>query len=184
MRRVGYTSSDASPSAARLAVDEGARPDIFTALSSASAGWPDEGPISVDLVARVFTVHETKFCKSRLVPAGEQLAAALASYRQRRADLPMTHGTDSAFFASRAGHRIDYQRVVILSQHMRAYAGIQHRLPAGAALAPRLHDLRHTAAVHRALSWYREGRTCSSCCRSSRPTSVTRRSPRRSSTCR
>ena len=38
----------------------------------------------VDLAERVLTVHETKFYKSRLVPLGEQLAAALAAYLKRR----------------------------------------------------------------------------------------------------
>jgi integrase/recombinase XerD len=112
--------------------------------------------VDVDLVERVLTVHETKFYKSRLVPVGEQLAAALAAYGRRRAGLPMPHGMDSAFFASRAGHRIDYQRVVTLFQHVRAYAGIG--CPPGSSRPPRLHDLRHTAAVHRVIGWYRDGK--------------------------
>jgi integrase/recombinase XerD len=110
----------------------------------------------VDLAERVLTVHETKFYKSRLVPVGEQLAAALAAYLQQRSGLSMPRGTRSAFFASRAGHRLDYQRVVTLFQRVRAYAGIG--CPPGACRPPRLHDLRHTAAVHRVLAWYQEGK--------------------------
>ncbi len=30
--------------------------------------------------------------------------------------------------------------------------------PAGESRPPRLHDLRHTAAVHRVVAWYRSGR--------------------------
>lgn len=110
----------------------------------------------VDLAERVLTVHETKFYKSRLVPVGEQLAAALVTYLQRRSSLSMPQGTSSAFFASRTGHRLDYQRVVTLFQRVRTHAGIG--CPPGACRPPRLHDLRHTAAVHRVLAWYQEGK--------------------------
>lgn len=109
----------------------------------------------VDLAERVLTVHETKFYKSRLVPVGEQLAAALAAYLQRRCCVSMPQGSSSAFFASREGHRLNYPRVVTLFQRVRAHAGIG--CPPGASRPPRLHDLRHTAAVHRVLTWYQQG---------------------------
>jgi integrase len=41
-------------------------------------------------------------------------------------------------------------------QHVRRAAGIA--CPAGELRPPRLHDLRHTAAVHRVEAWYREGK--------------------------
>jgi site-specific recombinase XerD len=112
--------------------------------------------VDVDLRERVLTVHETKFYKTRLVPVGEQLAAALAAYLRQRSDLPTPHGMDSAFFASRSGHGLNYQRIVTLFQRVRAHAGIG--CPPGAERPPRLHDLRHTAAVHRVLAWYRDGK--------------------------
>jgi len=112
--------------------------------------------VDVDLIERVLTVHETKFYKSRLVPVGKPLAAALTAYMRQRSGLPMPLGVGSAFFASRSGHWMDYQRVVTLFQRVRAHAGIG--CPAGTCRPPRLHDLRHTAAVHRVLAWYREGK--------------------------
>jgi integrase len=112
--------------------------------------------VDVDLIERVLTVHETKFYKSRLVPVSEALAAALAAYMRQRCGLSMPLGVASAFFASRSGHRMDYQRVVTLFQRVRTQAGIG--CPSGATRPPRLHDLRHTAAVHRVLAWYREGK--------------------------
>jgi integrase/recombinase XerD len=112
--------------------------------------------VDVDLTERVLTVHETKFYKSRLVPVSEALAAALAAYTRQRCGLCMPLGVASAFFASRSGHRMDYQRVVTLFQRVRTQAGIG--CPSGATRPPRLHDLRHTAAVHRVLAWYREGK--------------------------
>ena len=40
-------------------------------------------------------------------------------------------------------------------RRLRSAAGIQR--PGGARRQPRLHDLRHTAAVHRVIQWYRRG---------------------------
>jgi len=90
----------------------------------------------VDLAERVLTVHETKFYKSRLVPLGEQLAAALAAYLKRRCCVAMPQGSNSAFFASREGRRLNYPRVVTLFQRVRAHAGIG--CPPGASRPPRL----------------------------------------------
>ena len=83
------------------------------------------------------------------------LAAALAAYLKRRCCVSMPQGSSSAFFASREGHRMNYPRVVTLFQRVRAHAGIG--CPPGASRPPRLHDLRHTAAVHRVLTWYQQG---------------------------
>jgi site-specific recombinase XerD len=110
----------------------------------------------VDLVDRVLTVKETKFYKTRLVPFGNPLAGALGRYIEQRGTLPMPAGAASALLSSRTGHRLDYQRVVTLFQRIRARAEIG--CPAGEHRLPRLHDLRHTAAVHRVVVWYREGK--------------------------
>jgi integrase/recombinase XerD len=110
----------------------------------------------VDLVDHVLTVKDTKFYKTRLVPFGNPLAGALGKYMEQRGTLPMPAGPASALLSSRTGHRLDYQRVVTLFQHLRARADIG--CPAGEHRPPRLHDLRHTAAVHRVVSWYRQGR--------------------------
>ncbi len=109
----------------------------------------------VDLTERVLSVRNTKFYKTRLVPIGPQLAAALAAYLERRSTLAMPKAHDSAFLCSRTGHRLAYQSVITLFQHIRSEAGIG--CPPGEPRPPRLHDLRHTAAVHRVLAWYRSG---------------------------
>jgi integrase len=44
---------------------------------------------------------------------------------------------------------------------LRKSAGIEH--PPGARWQPRLHDLRHTFAVHRLIGWYREGVDVQAC---------------------
>ena len=109
----------------------------------------------VDLAERVLTVRNTKFYKTRLVPIGPQLAAELEAYFEHRNRLAQPRGMESAFLCSRTGHRLAYQYVITLFQRVRSAAGIG--CPPGEARPPRLHDLRHTAAVHRVLAWYRSG---------------------------
>jgi integrase/recombinase XerD len=108
-----------------------------------------------DLHSRVLTVRDTKFFKSRLVPLGPRLTGELAAFRKRRGALPMPQLDDSAFFASSTGRALPYQHVITLFQRVRKGAGIQR--DEGSSYPPRLHDLRHTAAVHRVIAWYRDG---------------------------
>lgn len=110
----------------------------------------------VDLAERVLTVRNTKFYKTRLVPIGPQLASSLVTYHGQRSTIPMPKGKDSAFLCSRSGCHLTYQHVVTLFQRIRSAAGIA--CPPGEPRPPRLHDLRHTAAVHRVLAWYRSGK--------------------------
>lgn len=110
----------------------------------------------VNFAERVLTVRNTKFYKTRLVPIGPQLASSLVTYYDRRSTLPMPKGQDSAFLCSRSGACLTYPHVVTLFQRIRSAAGIA--CPPGELRPPRLHDLRHTAAVHRILAWYRSGK--------------------------
>ena len=109
----------------------------------------------VDLERRIITVRNTKFHKTRLVPIGPKLTVELMVFANRRRRLPMPDGEDSRFFASRTGALWDYPRVITLFQRVRRVAGIQ--CPPGELRPPRMHDLRHTAAVHRVIAWYRSG---------------------------
>ena len=90
------------------------------------------------------------------MPIGPRLTSELASYIEQRSALALPEGRDSALLCSRTGHRLAYQYVITLFQRVRTTAGICR--PAGEPRPPRLHDLRHTAAVHRVLAWYRAGK--------------------------
>jgi integrase/recombinase XerD len=109
----------------------------------------------VDVSQGLVTIHDTKFFKTRLVPTGPRLTAALTAYGARRRKLPMSAGDASAFFATRTGHGMCYDDANRLFGRIRRRAGI--RREPGARYQPRLHDLRHTAAVHRLIAWYQAG---------------------------
>ena len=109
----------------------------------------------VDTAQRLVTIRNTKFFKTRLVPTGPQLTQALSIYVARRRRLPLPAGDASAFFATRTGHGLCYDDTNRQFGRVRRHAGI--RRDDGARYQPRLHDLRHTAAVHRLIAWYRAG---------------------------
>jgi integrase/recombinase XerD len=108
----------------------------------------------VDVGRRLVTVRNTKFFKTRLVPTGPRLTDALAAYAARRRHLPLPSGEASVFFATRTGHRLWYDDAKRLFCRLRERAGIQRER---GGRYPRLHDLRHTAAVHRLIAWYHAG---------------------------
>jgi site-specific recombinase XerD len=89
------------------------------------------------------------------VPIGRTLAAALFNYHKARQRLPMPAGTHSAFFTAHTGAPITLSKLEKVFARLRQHAGIQS--PPGARWQPRLHDLRHSFALHRLIAWYREG---------------------------
>ena len=109
----------------------------------------------VDLENQVLTVRDSKFFKTRLVPIGPRLTTVLSDYLARRRQLPLPAGKDSPFLATRTGIRLDYKRVNKLFCRLRKVAQI--RREASARYQPRIHDIRHAAAVHRVIAWYRAG---------------------------
>jgi integrase/recombinase XerD len=115
----------------------------------------------VDLDDRVLAIWDTKFFKSRLVPIGTALTVALHAYCNARKDLPMPASAHSAFFASRTGGAISLSRLEKVFVRLREHAGIRS-LP-NARWQPRLHDMRHSFAVHRLVAWYREDADVQAC---------------------
>src|SRR5277367_5860516 len=58
------------------------------------------------------------------------------------------------FFVGRNSKRIPIHMFERAFQQIRHHAGLQRE--GGSRRQPRLHDLRHTSAVHRLIAWYRE----------------------------
>jgi len=109
----------------------------------------------VDLADRLITIHDAKFFKSRLVPIGSKLTHELVVYAAGRRRLALPKGESSTFFATRTGHGVRYPRIRLLFHRVRELAGV--RRESGARYQPRIHDIRHTAAVHRLIAWYKAG---------------------------
>ena len=107
----------------------------------------------VDLHNRILTVRQTKFYKSRLVPVGNDLHDVLLAYHRKRVG---TITADEPFLTDRKGRRIAKQTAQQSYKILREQVGL-HR-PDGSRFQPRLHDLRHTFAVNRLISWYRTGK--------------------------
>ena len=108
----------------------------------------------VDLSGAVLAVRDSKFFKSRFVPIGPHAVRVLAEYASRHDSL--SRKPDDPFFIGRNSKQIPIHMFERAFQKIRMHAGL-HR-EGGPRCQPRLHDLRHTSAVHRLTSWYREGK--------------------------
>jgi len=109
----------------------------------------------VNLPESLIVVRNTKFHKTRLVPIGPRLRDTLITYGQRRRRLPCPQGEDSAFFATRSGNPLTYDQARKVFPLLRKLADIRREKEA--PFQPRVHDIRHTMAVHRLIAWYRQG---------------------------
>lgn len=110
----------------------------------------------VDLPNAILTVRDSKFYKTRLVPIGPKTVHVLADYGSRRDPRAHLRQADSSFFVARNAKRINIFMFERAFKQIRVHAGL-HR-EGGPRCQPRLHDLRHTSAVHRLTRWYREGK--------------------------
>jgi site-specific recombinase XerD len=108
----------------------------------------------VDLDGAILHVRESKFYKSRLIPMGADLNAAMQRYARQRNEA-FGNEPDAPFFCARNGHPLLQSTVHHTFQRQRALANIKR--DGGPACQPRLHDLRHTGTVHRLIDWYRSG---------------------------
>jgi len=104
----------------------------------------------VDLNQGIVTVHQGKFRKDRLVPLALSLVNRLRKYAARFENRPL----DQIFFPAPDGGPFCLRTVYGLLRKLLLECGIAH---AGRGTGPRIHDLRHTFAVHTLLRWYRNG---------------------------
>ena len=109
---------------------------------------------NVDLTAGILTIRESKFYKTRLVPMSPVLSGALGEYVAQRAKEHPTQ-LDGALFLTRTGTPVARHTAENVFSRLRLRAGVLRH--DGGRYQPRLHDLRHAFAVHRLVSWYRQG---------------------------
>ena len=106
---------------------------------------------SVDLEKAVLTIHGGRFNRVRHVPIGRDLQEILLRYARWTAE--RTSGCAN-FFVTRDGQAINESRLIKSFQRLRRIAGITRY---DGARYPRMHDLRHTFAVHRVSTWLKQG---------------------------
>lgn len=108
----------------------------------------------VDQVERVLTIRETKFHKSRLVPLGTDLERVIQTYKASR-NRQFDERPSAPFLITSRGNSLNIQLAEDTFKRLCAAVGIRRK--EGNRFGPRLHDLRHSFAVHRLIAWYQEG---------------------------
>ena len=104
----------------------------------------------VDLDRGILTVRDGKFGKDRLVPPAVSLVERLKRFNSEVGP----RKSDDYFFPTLHGGPWSLQAVYQTYRELLLRCGIAH---GGRGKGPRVHDLRHTFAVHTLLRWYREG---------------------------
>ncbi|HUP23209.1 MAG TPA: tyrosine-type recombinase/integrase [Thermoanaerobaculia bacterium] len=104
-----------------------------------------------DPINGLVIVRKGKFGKSRELPLHSSAVDALRHYL-RRCDRPRAAANTSALLVSTAGTRLLYCNVQCTFRQLVCRSGLELR---STSCRPRLHDLRHSFAVHTVLDGYR-----------------------------
>ena len=105
----------------------------------------------VDLNNGILTIRDSKFGKTRYVPMSEKMTFVCSKYAETR--IITKEGIDW-FFTAPDGGRYDKRVVYDVFRNLLWKAGISH---GGRGKGPRLHDFRHTMAVHCLQKWIEQG---------------------------
>lgn len=110
----------------------------------------------LDFERRLLIIRESKFRKTRLVPFGPRIGAALADYLQQQGDRYGTIAPEQPLFSfSRHTSRPIGPNTISWTFH-KLLPELSLAVPFGVT-PPHLHCLRHSFAVGTLLRWYREG---------------------------
>lgn len=107
-----------------------------------------------DYADGVLKIRKTKFGKSRLVPVSGSMRQKLDDYLARRRALRVPMEEANALIWSPYNGRPSREFMKIALMRLMRKAGIK---PPSGRCGPRVHDLRHSFAVHRLLDWYEQG---------------------------
>jgi integrase/recombinase XerD len=106
----------------------------------------------VDLSQSLIHIRQTKFFKSRIVPLSVSLSGIMRTFLARPVNR-YSAGRGSRLFCNRNGTILSNTGLGVAFRRLCVIADI-HR-DGGPRNQPRMHDLRHSAAVHRVTAWYR-----------------------------
>lgn len=108
----------------------------------------------VDIRRGVLLVRKTKFRKTRNVPLSKSAIHQMSVYMRKRRKYGFSTAGDSPLFVNSRGCK--YGPTAICTIVLRIMRELGIRRPKEQR-GPRIHDFRHTFAVSRLLSWYRQG---------------------------
>jgi site-specific recombinase XerD len=108
----------------------------------------------VDLSRSLLHIRGTKFFKTRMVPLSAALNTVLKAFIVKHCSR-CSRGGEDVLFCKRDGTPLTDSAIGAAFRRLRTVADIKR--DGGARNQPRLHDLRHSAAVHRVTSWYQLG---------------------------
>lgn len=110
----------------------------------------------IDMDNSVITIQQSKFYKSRLVPFNLEIKEVLKSFLLWRTQQKQPQLPDSHLFIDKKNKPFNIETLRDIFQRIRKAAGVKRE--DGSKYQPRLHDLRHTFAVNRLVSWYQENK--------------------------
>jgi integrase/recombinase XerD len=110
----------------------------------------------VNLDENILTIRDTKFHKTRFVPFSPDVNRVLRSYIKHRSEQRHPGSAEAFFFLTKQSLPIAIRLAGYNFRRLLATAGVRRKRP-HPRYGPRLHDLRHTFAVHRLTACYQEG---------------------------
>ncbi len=106
----------------------------------------------IDISQSLIHIRRTKFFKTRIVPLSDDLNTVIRTFIARQGN-HYSAGGESRLFSSGDGTALSDTTLGVSFRRLCTIAGIRRN--GGARNQPRMHDLRHSAAVHRVTAWYR-----------------------------
>jgi len=136
----------AIPSILRLLYSTGTRVSEATTLLNRD----------IDLDRRLIVIRKTKNQQQRLIPINPSLYQTLRQYLDARNRLPVKNADakDAPFFISPSGLNLNQSHVYAWFRKTIKICGIPH---ISSGHGPRVHDLRHTCAVHSLMNQIKTG---------------------------
>ena len=107
----------------------------------------------VNLKARLLTIRETKFKKTRYVPMSLSTAHHMAVYLRQRKKAGFSPAPPAPVFVNPKGSAYGEARIATIFLEIVRRIGL--RGPKGQR-GPRIHDFRHSFAINRLSLWYRQ----------------------------
>ncbi|NLB55018.1 MAG: tyrosine-type recombinase/integrase [Lentisphaerae bacterium] len=108
---------------------------------------------SIDLDQGLIRIRHAKFDKERTIPVAVSLLERMRQYDNLMRFYPIWEQTEY-FFANTVGSAYGTTTIYHCFREYLRKAGISH---GGKGVGPRLHDIRHTYAVHCLRDWVRNG---------------------------